>query len=148
MKNKGQTIVEFTILLFVAGLCLINFLNLCTNIAKKSSVVSKVISAEACGEGEIGMYLVANTIANRVRLTNKTPYEVVTEPKQYQGLINPHRDELYEQCGEFSDELVKQLLDLPDMTKGALYFKRPEEERKAWHKTLTVIYKNHEFYKD
>ena len=141
MLKTGQLILTLAIvaILIIGGY----FINLYQNIP----IVAKVISAEACGEGEIGMYLVGNTIKNRVMLDNKTPYQVVTARNQYAGLNNPNRDALYQRCNTFSNMLSIELMSLPDLTDGALYFKRPEEERKPWHKTLTVTYKNHEFYK-
>ena len=68
-------------------------------------VVSSVISAEACGEGEVGMYAVANVIANRSRKYNMTPYEVVRKTNQFFGYTASNREELYNQCGEISDKL-------------------------------------------
>jgi hypothetical protein len=146
MKVSEKLLIVFSFMLMIIIFGIIHFMPK-FNINNRIQVISKVISAEACGEGKIGMYMVANTIVNRARLNNKSPYDIVTEPNQYAGLNNVNADILYQECGKFSDELVANIFDLPDLTDGALYFKRPEEEKKTWHKILTIKYKNHEFWK-
>lgn len=143
-KHNARNIVFFTALIYCVLIITIFVIILCKN---ETRIVAEVISAEACGEGELGMYFVANTIANRSRLYDISPYKVVTQEYQYAGLNNVNKDELYRQCYQYSNKLSKNIMDFPDLTNGALYFKRPEEERKSWHKKLTIIYKNHEFYK-
>ncbi len=113
----------------------------------KIVAIAQVIASEGCSEGKIGLYLIANTIKNRSEQWNKTPYEIVTQSNQYYGLTSPNRIQLYNQCKDFSDELASKILELPDMTSGALYFRRPNEEKRMWHKTKTIRFKNHIFYK-
>lgn len=117
------------------------------NNTREFKTTSQVIASEACGEGKIGMYLVANTIKNRAEQWAKTPHEIVTQPNQYYGLTSPNRIQLYNQCKDFSDELASNILKLPDITDGALYFLKPNEEKRSWHKIETLRYKNHIFYK-
>lgn len=112
-----------------------------------NQVVSSVICAEACGEGEVGMYAVANVIANRSRKYGMTPYEVVRQKNQFYGYTSPHREKLYEQCGEISDGLTKRIMELDDITKGALYFRRIGEKKRSWHRVMTLKLGNHIFYK-
>lgn len=111
--------------------------------------VAKVISAEACGEGLTGMHAVANTIQNRAKLYNKSYYKIVTAKSQYSGYTNKNKDKIFNggNCREISLILARNLDTIKDITNGALYFKRPEEKRMPWHKVLTIIIVNHEFYK-
>ena len=146
MYKEQKILIYITVLSVVAIICLVHFAPK-FNFDKRIKTISKVISAEACGEGRIGMHMVANTIVNRAREYRISPYDVVIEPNQYAGLNNLNIEELYFWCGEVADDLVSEIFNLPDLTDGALYFKRPEEERKPWHKVLTVTYMNHEFYK-
>lgn len=113
----------------------------------QQEIVAIVISAEACGEREIGMYAVANTIQNRMILKEKTAYEIVTELHQYRGNTAQNRYKLFEECKDISLKLTSNIGKLEDITNGALYFKRPEEKRQIWHNILTVKIGNHEFYK-
>ena len=140
---------KFNILLLI-------FVELCVILVSESysarsytldEVVSSVISAEACGEGEIGMYAVANVIANRSRDRNMTPYEVVTERNQFYGHTNPNREELYNQCGEISDKLTAKIMKLDDITDGAIFFKTINEKKQSWHMIFTVKIGKHLFYK-
>ena len=117
------------------------------NFKYNQKIIAQVIAAEGCGENSIGMYLIANTIKNRSEQWNKTPYEIVTQPNQYYGLINPNKIQLYNQCQDIADELALKILELPDLTNGAIYFLRPEETKRKWHKKKTLQYKNHIFYK-
>lgn len=112
-----------------------------------NEVVSSVICAEACGEGEVGMYAVANVIANRSKKYNKTPYEVVTQKNQFYGYTNPNREELYNQCGHISDRLTEKIMELDDITGGALYFRQVGEKKESWHQVFTIKIGKHIFYK-
>jgi len=109
--------------------------------------VSKVISAEACSCGEEGMIAVAKTIQNRSEAWDKTYLEVVTQKNQYFGYTASNKEELYSQCGTISDSVLLRLKNLPDITKGALYFRLPNEPVRAWHKTKTVTICGMDFYK-
>lgn len=109
--------------------------------------IAKVISAEACGEGYMGMHAVANVIANRSRKYNLTPYEVVTAENQFYGYTSPNKEILFNQCKKDSLFLAHNILKLQDITDGALYFKQLKEPKKSWHKENTITIKNHEFYK-
>lgn len=112
-----------------------------------NEVVASVISAEACGEGEIGMYAVANVIANRAKEYKMTPYEVVTQTNQFYGYTNPNREKLYNQCKEVSDRLTLNIMQLDDITNGALYFRTLKEKNQKWHLKFCIKIGNHLFYK-
>lgn len=113
----------------------------------ETKVIAQVISAEACGEGQLGQFLVANTIMNRARLWKKTPYEIVTQPKQYKGINNPNKLLRYEECKYFADYLAVNIMNMPDLSNSALYFRQPSEAKEVWHKEETIRWKNHIFYK-
>ena len=110
-------------------------------------VVASTICAEAVGEGDIGLYAVSNTIANRSKQRDKTPYEVVTQKNQYFGYTAENRYELYMQNKQYCDYLAENLLELDDITNGALFFRREEEEKKSWHEVFCIKLFNHLFYK-
>lgn len=112
-----------------------------------NEVVASVISAEACSEGEIGMYAVANVIANRAKKYNITPYEVVIQKNQFYGYTSENRKKLYNQCKEVSYKLASNIMQLNDITNGALYFKRTGEKKRSWHKVFTIKIGKHLFYK-
>ena len=112
-----------------------------------NEVVASVICAEACGEGEVGMYAVANVIANRSRKYNITPYEVVKQKNQFYGYIASNREELYNQCGKIADRLTANIMKLDDITNGAIFFKTINEKKRSWHQVFTIKIGNHLFYK-
>ena len=135
---------------------LLTFVGLCvilipTAYASRSytldEVVSSVISAEACGEGEVGMYAVANVIANRSRKYNMTPYQVVSKKNQFYGHTADNREELYNQCGHISDKLTAKIMELDDITDGAIYFRKVGERKRSWHMKFTIKIGKHLFYK-
>lgn len=115
---------------------------------KQEIEVAKVISAEACSEGKIGMWAVANTIANRSRTWNKTPYEIVTQKNQYYGYTNPNKEEIYLGCKRIANELSKHIMQLKDITNGAMYYLLPNERLRKWHGEKTVVIGKHTFYKE
>ncbi len=65
-------------LLFIPNLCW------CESFAE-NQIVAAVIIREAGGEGENGMLAVAGVIRNRSAKSGRTPYYVVTKPKQFDG---------------------------------------------------------------
>jgi spore germination cell wall hydrolase CwlJ-like protein len=113
----------------------------------QAQVIAQVISAEASGEGYLGMYLVSNTIKNRALLYHKTPYQIVIQKNQYYGLTAKNKNKLYNQVKKQADYLACNLMNLPDKTSGALYFRQLKEPRLKYHKTETIRYNHHIFYK-
>ncbi len=115
----------------------------------KDIEVAKVICAEMCSEGDAVMYGVANTIKNRMIKYNKTAYEIITEKNQYYGYTNKNKNNIFQNksCKETSIYLAKNINDLKDITKGALYFRMSNEKIQPWHKTLTVVINNIYFYR-
>lgn len=138
-----KRIIYLLIPLFI----IIGYYLLHTEVDKETVEVAKVICAEACGEGYTGMYGVANVIANRAKLYNKTPYEIITQKNQFYGYTAKNKEKLFIQCADIGLKLSEKIMELDDITNGALYFKRPEEKIRAWHNEKTFIYKNHEFWK-
>ena len=113
----------------------------------KEIEVAKVICAEAVGEGKIGMLGVANVINNRMKLKKKSAYEIVTESKQFSGYTAKNKEKLFEQDSQYALFLASNIEKLKDVTNGGLFFKRPEEKKKAWHKTLCCVIGNHQFWR-
>lgn len=112
-----------------------------------SEVVASVICAEAVGEGYIGLYGIANVISNRSKEWNKTPYEIVTQKNQFYGYTAKNREALYKQGKDYCDYLAENILELDDITKGALYFRTTDEKRQTWHTIFCIKIKHHIFYK-
>lgn len=144
---KSKFIWFYTIsYIFALGLtCIILFL--AKSNTKENQIIAEVIGAEACSEGVIGLYAVANTIKNRTIKYNKSPYEIVTQSNQYHGYINPNREKIYLTCKQDVDLIASQLTELIDITDGALYYLLPNEKENTWHKIKTVTIGNHRFYK-
>jgi spore germination cell wall hydrolase CwlJ-like protein len=113
----------------------------------EQETIAMVISAEAGGEGEKGLYAVACTISNRARAYHKTPYQVVTQKNQFYGLTTKNRMKLYKSVKTYADYLAKNIMQLRDITGGALYFRRPDEPMFRWCKTETFRFNNHIFYR-
>ena len=113
----------------------------------ETQIIAEVIAAEAGGEGERGMLAVACVIANRARAQHKTPYQIVTAKNQFYGLTAKNRIKLYHQVKLIADRLTKDIMRLPDITGGALYFRTEQERLFPWCKNRTVKIGNHIFYK-
>lgn len=112
-----------------------------------NEVVASVICAEAVGEGEIGLYAISNVIANRSKKRNMTPYQVVTQENQFYGYTAKNRGELYLQDKDYCDYLANNILELDDITRGALFFRRVGEKKRSWHLVFTIKIGKHLFYK-
>jgi len=112
-----------------------------------NEVVASVICAEAVGEGHKGLYAVANVVANRSKVWHKTPYEIVTQKNQFYGYTSKNREELYNQGKDYCDYLTRNILELDDITKGAIYFRKTGEKKQKWHWKFCIKIKNHIFYK-
>ena len=112
-----------------------------------NEVVASTICAEAVGEGFIGLYAVSNAIANRSIKWDKTPYEVVTQKNQFCGYTSKNKEKLYNQGKDYCDYFSKNLLELDDITGGAIYFRKVGEKKQKWHLRRTIKIGNHIFYK-
>lgn len=112
-------------------------------------IVAKTISAEACSAGPSVMFGVGSTIRNRMKLRNKTAYEIVTELNQYYGYTNKNRDKIFKdpKCSVPAKFIAKNINTLPDTVNGGIFFKFQNEVKQAWHKTLTETINDCEFYK-
>jgi spore germination cell wall hydrolase CwlJ-like protein len=110
--------------------------------------VAKVICAESCGGGKIGQWGVANVISNRSKLWHLTPHKVVTQKNQFFGYTASNKEELFSQCKNEALPLSKYILQLRDLTNGAIYFLRPGEEKGSWIGEKTVTIGKHTFYKE
>lgn len=141
---------HYTILATICSITLLLFLIFCVTAKAQdheNQVVAEVIAAEAGGEGYQGMFAVACTIANRAKLWNKTPYQIVTQKNQYYGYTAKNRHLLYLRVCRTANQLAANILLLSDVTNGALYFRRLDESMFKWCKTETYRIGNHIFYK-
>ena len=115
--------------------------------ADETQIVAEVIAAEACGEDEIGLRAVACVIANRAKAQGISPYAAATARSQFYGYTAKNRHALYLQVKPIVDRLAKDIMSLQDITNGALYFLRKNEQRRKWHKVFCKQYGHHFFYK-
>ncbi len=115
--------------------------------ADETQILAEVIGAEACDQGINGLRAVANTIKNRAIRQHKTPYEIVTAKNQYYGYTAKNRHEIYLTCKAQADYVAKNLMTLPDLTDGALFFLLPGERVRVWHGKKTVTINSHTFYR-
>ena len=117
--------------------------------AEETQIIAEVIAAEAADQDEIGLRAVACVIANRAKAQGVSPYVVVTARNQFFGYTAKNRYKLYLQVKPIVDRLARNIMNLKDITGGALYFRRPDEKMFPWIKkeNFTVRYKNHLFYR-
>lgn len=143
MKKYKKTII------FVILLWLFMFCNLAwgERFYTLEETVASTICAEGVGEGFIGLYAISNVIKNRSEKYNKSPYEIVRQKNQFFGYTSKNRERLYNQGKFYCDYLSKNLLELDDITGGALYFRRVGEKKQKWHLRRTVKIGRHIFYK-
>jgi N-acetylmuramoyl-L-alanine amidase len=124
-------------------------------------VVAAVLWAEARGEGERGIRAVAEVIHNRTRNRQfgRTPYEVVTKPKQFSCLNNTSPAKLVNRAQKSTGpdqhawkfalwiaEGLRLGVHPGGRTGGALYYDSFTLAGKTPY-TYTVTIGNHHFYK-
>lgn len=109
--------------------------------------IAITIAAEAAGEGYDGMYRVANTIRNRAIKYRMAPDQVVKQRNQYYGYTAKNRIKHYNSVRKQADYLATNIMQLPDKTGGAIYFRQLKEPCFKWCKVETARHKNHIFYK-
>ena len=116
---------------------------------KELETIAMVIASEAANQDEIGLRAVTCVIANRAKAQGISPYAVVTARNQFYGYTAKNRHKLYLQVKPIVDRLARNIMNLKDITGGALYFRRPDEKMFPWIKkeNFTVRYKNHLFYR-
>ena len=119
--------------------------------ADTNQAIAETIAAEAGGEGFQGMQAVANVIANRARQQHKTPYQIVSQRKQFYGFNAKNRRKLYLQVKASADYLAANIMTLPDITGGATSFENINAFGKpSWAKKMikTVTINHHTFYRE
>ena len=126
---------------------MVQFLSVKKEHTKEEIEIAKTIAMEACGEDYLGMYAVSNVIKNRSIKYNKTPFEIVSQKRQFVGYTHKNRDKRFKECKKESLILATNIMKLKDITNNALYFKTQYEQKRKWHKIKTIIIKNHEFWK-
>ena len=116
--------------------------------------VIKTIIAEALGEGDLGMQMVAETILNRAQQRGLSPEGVVTQPSQYTGYWSPGSAAVR----AFNDPNVvtaaqaawQMAQGADDPTNGANHYFNPNIVRPDWAQGMTLTAQNggHAFYTD
>lgn len=136
-----------TIALFIGfSLCVLHVYPVYAQLCPTKEIAA-TIAAEAASEGEKGLYAVACTIKNRALAWNKTPYEIVSAKNQYFGFSAPNRLKRYAEVKEYVDWLAENIMELEDITGGALFFLLPNEPRRKWHKIYCCTIGAHEFWR-
>ena len=114
-------------------------------------IVAKVIAAEAASQGRQGMLGVAHVIANRSKNANKDPMAIVAAPNQFYGYTAKNRDKIYEGVKAEALKIAQDLYDGKlgeDFTKGATFFRQPNEPVMKWHGEETFKLGNHIFHRE
>ena len=118
-------------------------------------LLARIMRAEALNEGELGMLMVGNVVANRVLadcLTFKnisTIKEAIYQPKQFVGTTSS----LFEAKATSKEkELAKRIIkgEYYHPATNALWFYAPGKSscKEKWYgQSLSGSYKNHCFYK-
>jgi len=109
--------------------------------------IALTIVAEAGGEGEIGMSLVADVIHTRMIRRRLTAYEVVAQPKQFVGFMKGDRTHRqYPYAVMLAEMLTSGLDPMPNFSfdQFRAFEKSPIP---SWAIGATV-YKNHVFFNE
>lgn len=148
-------IIKFAKCGFVSAVVSLSFLfPVSSSAASELDVIASVIVLEAGGEGREGMKAVACVIQNRARARSKSPYQIVTEPKQFSCLNGktPSQVVCLAQCSPswpYALRLAAIVLygEIDDITHGADHY-HAKSMRPYWAKSMgrTVVIGNHVFY--
>ena len=113
---------------------------------KDYNALVRMVFAEAGGEGEEGMLLVANVILNRMK-SYKYPVTVSAVVSQT-GQFQPYANGRYAtvEPNEVAVRAVKRALNGENNAPGVLYFKSVHSNAVWANKTVAFRYKNHIFY--
>lgn len=110
------------------------------------TLLLKVASCEAGGQGAVGMALVMRTVLNRCEISGASIHDVIYCPDQYHCISSDDWANNYISVDAYAAlELIKSGWD---ESQGATYFCTPA--RNHWHRsalTYLFTYGEHEFYK-
>lgn len=120
-------------------------------------MVAAVLLAEAGVDGVEGLEGVAEVIATRARERQLTPYEVVTQPKQFASLNGKspwavltamRRSPLWKQAVTLANRIYQDPGAFRNVTNGANHF-TVKTEKPYWANGLkpVVVIKSHAFFK-
>lgn len=114
---------------------------------EEKDLIAHMMEAEAGGEGDIGLTLIADVILNRVASPDfpNTITEVLYQPGQFQPVEDGRLWEVEpsELCYEIISDIETEYYGISD----ALYFCELNSDR--WHETKEYLftYRNHKFYR-
>ena len=115
---------------------------------EEQELIQKLMLAEAEGEGDIGMIMVANVVYNRIQSPDfpDTVQEVIYQEGQFASVTDGRL--VAAQPNELTEEILTDLqLEYIDLTNGALYFCEASSDQ--WHNNLEFLYQyhHHKFYR-
>lgn len=115
---------------------------------EEQELLQKLMLAEAEGEGDIGMIMVANVVYNRIQSPDfpDTVQEVIYQEGQFASVTDGRLAAA--QPNELTEEILTDLqLEYFDLTGGALYFCEASSDQ--WHNNLEFLYQyhHHKFYR-
>lgn len=115
---------------------------------EEQELLQKLMLAEAEGEGDIGMIMVANVVYNRIQSPDfpDTVQEVIYQKGQFASVTDGRLAAA--QPNELTEEILTDLqLEYFDLTGGALYFCEASSDQ--WHNNLEFLYQyhHHKFYR-
>ena len=115
---------------------------------EEQELLQKLMLAEAEGEGDIGMMMVANVVYNRIQSPDfpDTVQEVIYQEGQFASVTDGRLAAA--QPNELTEEILTDLqLEYFDLTGGALYFCEASSDQ--WHNNLEFLYQyhHHKFYR-
>lgn len=116
--------------------------------AGEQELLQKLMLAEAEGEGDLGMIMVANVVYNRIQSPDfpDTVQEVIYQEGQFASVTDGRLAAA--QPNELTEEILTDLqLEYFDLTGGALYFCEASSDQ--WHNNLEFLYQyhHHKFYR-
>lgn len=117
--------------------------------------IAEAVYHEARSDGYAGMQAVANVIMNRSATRNKTPYDIITENRQFSYLHtikNLEMNDIKSKRIAVDIALSAMIGELPDITHGSTFYystKILKSNPPYWVTSVTYVkdIKNHRFYK-
>ena len=105
---------------------------------------------EAGNQGEVGQYLVAHVVVNRMRAYEKDACEVVKQDGQFSWLSSRKRiPNVNRKFDKMAEKILLQYYTgtYKDKTRGSLYFVTREVYRQiTWKKPSKIIHRDHVFF--
>jgi len=112
----------------------------------EQDAIALTLIGEAGGEGQLGIRLVADVIHERMKRRKLTPFEVVSQPKQFAGFMNGERDHpQYVFCLMMAILLEEGHDPMPELTFDQ--FRAISSPIPGWA-IKPIIFKGHVFFEE